>query len=154
MAGAVIRVVPKTFVSFTNIPANPAQETVVWLARRIDVSQWKENVLYIRLHGAVIGTGSWGLTPTLQVYHDGYTEEDPSIFSTLGGQAAGASQFVAAVASGNVALTTGATAFYSLQPFGLPSNLGGSIALALRCKQGTSAQTADIPISIDLSGKD
>lgn len=153
MAGAVIRVAPKTFVSFSNVPAGGLQPVLFWLARRIDVSRWRENTLFVRQHGAtIINAQAWVLQPRLDVYQDGHTDEDPGVFSTVGGQGGGANQFVSFLTS--VTLTPG-TNVYSLQPLALPANIGASIAIAVSARQhATTTQQADIPLSVDLSGKE
>ena len=77
MAGTVIRVVPKTFFTFSGVPGNAPGPTTLWLARKIDVSPWTELTAVIRLHsGTSITGGAWTSPPTISAYADGFTDDD------------------------------------------------------------------------------
>ena len=166
MAGQIVRVVPKTFVTFANIPISPPNPTWFWLARRINVSQWRELTLYVRVHpGSSItnsGVTGWGIgaqagtAPAIQVYADGYTDEDPSVFATTTSTVSG---FVAKLGTDttlNPSTTTTLTTGMSV--IAVNANAGALLAIALYAKQpgggGAVQQAGDIYISIDLSGKE
>lgn len=143
MAGRVMRVVPKTFVSFSNIPA-ATSPTTFWLARKVDVMPWTELTAYIRLHPSSTISGTFGTAPTIQVYEDGYTNEDPSVFPG----------FTNLVVS--AAMTNPTSAATMLPPLAISpiagAGVGCCLAFAITAKTGAAA-VADLYLSIDLSGK-
>ena len=144
MAGTVIRVVPKTFFTFSGVPGNAPGPTTLWLARKIDVSPWTELTAVIRLHsGTSITGGAWTSPPTISAYADGFTDEDPSVFpgftkqigtpQSLGTSTTGPTMFLMTVAAG--------------------SGSGSLIAFALAGQVNVVPTTSDIYLSMDLSGK-
>jgi len=144
MTGRVINVLPRTKLDFSFAGASPVV-TEVQLATGIDVSSYREIVLYVRTHALTV-VSSWFVLPTLNVFVDGYTDED----ATAG--AAGTNvqaQFI----SGPVA-TLGMTVVSApaLQTLPVPASVGSLLLLTLQLRPKALAQYTAW-ISIDLSGK-
>ena len=148
MAGTVIRVVPKTFVSFTNIPT-ATSPTTFWLARKIDVMPWTELTAIIRLHPStsISASNTWGTVPTIQVYEDGFTDEDPSVFP-------GFTNLVASAPVGTPVSVATLLAPLVISPIGGVADAGVGCCLAFAVMAKTAAAAVgDIYLSIDLSAK-
>lgn len=160
MAGRIVRILPKTFVTFTNIPLTANNSTWVWLARRQDIRNWREVTLYVRLHpGSIISNTptAWGQRPSIQVYADGYTDEDPAVFATITGNTV--SGFVAQPTGSAdlvLPLVGAANPASSLSIYSVPANAGGYIAVAVYARQPSAGtvNTGDLYISIDMTGKE
>jgi hypothetical protein len=74
MAGKVLKVVQKRVFDFGNT-ATPTS-LVLTLAERIDISQYIDCMLNVRVHSSLI-TGSNSIT--FDLYGDGYTTEEPGL---------------------------------------------------------------------------
>jgi len=161
MAGRVIRVVPKTFVTFTpntpNNAINAPQTQTMFLARQIDISRFREVTLFVRLHTpSIIGNFAGGTFPTIVAYADGYTEEDPnpSIGAGTAGIPTGFFTPLTFPTNSTTFATNTATTVQTLV-LGLQANAGGLIAIGVSCKQvAAGTLQADLYLSIDLAGKE
>jgi hypothetical protein len=137
MAGAVITILPKRVFDFSNLVAGgPSQQCIV--AQRIDVSQFVDAVLVLRVHSAVASGG----TIAFEIYGDGHTEEEPGLqFVTSGTLAAIGTTISSSVAApvlqtiGNASGTT---------------NVSGRYALFRVTGNRTSAFTLSATVSADL----
>lgn len=136
MAGIVMQIVPKRTLDFNNL-ANLTTEDIV-LAQGIDVSQWREVSLMIRVHATTLTTVG---TITLFAQTEGRTAEDPGVLffdSTLRGS--------------QVLSNAQAVGFYTVNTVG--TNLGSMIRVVARGNRttvGTTNMTVDV--SVDLSLK-
>lgn len=157
MAGRVIRVVPKTFVSFSPSQATALTTPQVFtqiLARRVDVSQWREVTLFARLHTpSVVGAMS-GL-PTIVAWADGFTDEDPSPAAAANGTfGTPNSIFLKSLTLSNNAFVANAATAVQMLVVALPSNIGGLISVGVTATQAATTVQCDMYLSIDLSGKE
>jgi hypothetical protein len=75
MSGRVIRIGEKTAHDFSSVAASNSKS--VLLAQRIDVSQWKYGTVAVRVFSVDIAQA--GATIDVEVYNDGYTDEDPTV---------------------------------------------------------------------------
>jgi hypothetical protein len=74
MAGMVMQLVPRRTFDFTHlIPGAPSTKLVV--AERIDVSQYNDGVLEIRVHDSTFG----GNLVSFELREDGFYDEDPGL---------------------------------------------------------------------------
>jgi hypothetical protein len=74
MAGTLLNVLPKQVLDFGNIGVGTNQYLV--LAERIDISQYIDVVLVLRVHAMSCGAAS---VMTFFVFPDGWCDEDPTI---------------------------------------------------------------------------
>jgi hypothetical protein len=74
MAGRLISILPKSVYDFSGSTVGSIQKLV--LAERVDISQYIDCVLAVRVHSLTQG-GSNNLL--LDVFGDGYTDDDPSL---------------------------------------------------------------------------
>lgn len=141
MAGRVLRVVPKTHYVLSTSDKNSVEQEI-FVAEHIDVSNFRENVIYVRLHEkSTVSSTGWTQAPLIRCYIDGYTTEDSNW-----------NQFFVSPNANTVSLPF-VTSSSAMVAFALPSNLGGLITLTLAAK-ASGAATCDIWLSIDLSGKE
>jgi len=159
MAGRVIRVVPKTFVTFTPNTVGQAvaapQAMTQLLARRVDISMWREVTLYARLHTpSIIGAFAPATAgPAVVVYADGFTQEDPS--PSVGQPTSGApNMFLKSILSTNNNFGANTATQVQMLVLALPANAGGLITIALQATSQNPSVQADCYVSIDLSGKE
>lgn len=102
MAGTLWKAVPKRVFDFTNsVTPSSFLFTVV---ERIDISQYIDCMLAVRIHTATI---SGGATLSFDLIGDGYTTDDPSLLFRMPSPAI-ASQTISASGSG-VLLSYGGT---------------------------------------------
>lgn len=142
MAGRVIRLAPRSNYQFNSLGA--AGETWISLAQHVDVSQYRDLTLMVRLHSINIAENSGG-TLTVRALPDGHTQEDPAQFflDTSSSTGLGEAQFN----SNDIAPDFDAVA--------LSSGAGALVTVVLIAKQDPS-QVLDLEatISVDLSMKD
>ena len=74
MPGVVMEISPKRTFNFDGLAAN--QNATINIVDRVDVSQWTEGQLMVNVHSEDIGASA---TMLVEVYADGYTDEDPSV---------------------------------------------------------------------------
>ena len=139
MAGVVLQVVPKRVLDFSNLASGTTQDLV--LAQGIDISQYSEVSLMVRVHD---NSGTWPSlgTPKIEIFGqtDGRTFEDPGLLfagSTLLG--------TATVASGT------AQAAYFVNSLG--SNVGSMVRIVARGTRGGATNTVKATLSVDISAK-
>ena len=146
MAGRILRVVPRVTVDMSKV-ANGASTVI--LARRIDISGYREVTLYVRFHqGTLMSSPS---AATVQAYGDGYTDEDPGATTS-----AGLPAFLTAIGSGLdiKSATANTMAIYTVSPVASTGvGVGGLLAIGVTCTQVASVSALAV-ISIDLSGKE
>jgi len=139
MAGMVLRVVPKRTLDFTNVSSIGASQEIV-LAQGIDVSDWREVSMMVRLHqNSIVSTVG---KIELYAYMEGRTGEDPGILFT-------SANTLAVVTISN----TVAAPMYAVSSLG--SNVGAMIKIAARGTRTSSNASNSIKadISVDLSMK-
>ena len=73
MAGVVLNVLPKRIFDFGNYSSGRSRCFAI--AERIDISQYIDTVLIVRVHALSIADG----TITFSVLPDGFSEEDPGV---------------------------------------------------------------------------
>jgi hypothetical protein len=135
MSGVQHSIIPRTKYSFDNIAV--ATTFSFPIARYIDVSQYREATLMVRVHARnIVATG----TIKVEVLGDAPTSDDPAQDFQTGVQGTSTS-IVAGTTSPSVQLQT------------IPANIGGMISVWLTVTQGTSASTLNAKISIDISLK-
>ncbi|MBZ0119951.1 MAG: hypothetical protein K8H88_23380 [Sandaracinaceae bacterium] len=129
----------KDFV-FSSLKASEDQEMVV--AERVDVSQWTEATLMVRVHTAstIPGTAS----VKVLAYADGYTEEDPTTVF----QAATASATV--LLQGNPVVAAGTFSLALLDD----APIGSMVRVTVKGHQAATVGTVKANISVDLALKD
>src|SRR5713101_3873802 len=74
MAGVMLKIVPKRVFDFGNIGPTPATQ-VMTVAERIDISQYIDCMVALRVHAADTSGG----TITFDLLGDGFTNEDPTL---------------------------------------------------------------------------
>ena len=127
-----------------NFGATVGTATEITLAPHVDVSQYREVTLYVRTHNLNV-SGTWTIAPTLNVYMDGYTAEDP-------GGATGFLALPATQGSQSGSLILSLSTAPQFQTLGLPPNIGSLIYLTLKL-QPSAAASYDAWLSIDMTGK-
>jgi hypothetical protein len=132
MPGVLLRLIPKQTLTV------PITANTIMVVKGIDVSQYREATLLVRIHPG--GTNS-GATLTFRVYIDGPTQEDPATDFFPATDLANATA-PSTAAFNTVALLTNALG---------SSNLGGYLRLHVISGGSGSASTA--VISVDLSAK-
>jgi hypothetical protein len=140
MPGIVMRLVSHRLVDFSGLESG--SQTII-LARRVDASQWREGVLYLRLHN---GTSiSAPTTLDFGIYDDGYTAEDPAAIT-----ASNMPSFLTALQS----LTDlKGKAAQEMVVINLTTPFPSMLAFAISASQGASPSTARVVISADLTLK-
>jgi hypothetical protein len=134
MSGTIIPIMAKRTLDLSNTTANLTNEVV--LVKAVDVSQWTEGELYVRVHGGSI-TGSATCQVIAKITSP--TPEDPS------------SDFVYGTAMGTVTISsTETTAAPTLLRAALTANFGGMLQISFKAVQASSAQTIAPKISIEL----
>ena len=141
MAGRILRIYPRNLISWSSAGANG--QATIWLARSVDVSQWREVSLLVRTH-AGSNMGVMATYPTLQVYRDGATGEDPATF------------FTEPTSLANQVINQQGVSFqvWTLAANNSANSLGGLISLNVKAVQPASPVTCELYLSIDLCGKD
>jgi hypothetical protein len=138
MAGRVIRLVPKTPYEFNTLGVSG--QTTLALAQRVDVSQYTELTLMVRVHALDIPSGVGSIK--VQAVPDGHTSEDP-----------GLSFLDTGTVLGSVTIATG-SAVPGYTTKALSAGAGPMIAVLLVASQDTSQVTnLDATISVDLCMK-
>jgi hypothetical protein len=139
-----MRIVSQQLIDFTSL-TNSSQSIV--LARRIDASQWREGIVYLRFHnGTSIATGPGPSALTFGIYNDGYTDEDPAAIT-----ASNSPSFLTVL--GTATDITGSAA-QQLKVINLTTPFGSMLAFLVSCTQGASPVTCRLLISVDLILKD
>jgi hypothetical protein len=140
MSGTVIHVIPRTLYVFDGVGLNSAQFNVP-IARYIDISQFREATIELRVHTrSITGTGG---PPKIfvQVIADAPTPEDP------------AQDFTTTAVAVSATIDSG-TVVPSLVLMTVPANTGAMISIWLGVVQGTSTTGAlQATISVDISEK-
>jgi len=148
MAGTVQRILSRRKLDF-GFGANDATATEIQLATQIDISRFREVVLYVRTH-ALSTLGTWNTAPSLVIYADGSTEEDPTAGAA---QTQVSAAFLTALAGGTVPLTL--TAAPSFQVIAVPPSPGSLLTIAIKMAPSTAGSTIYTAwLSIDMSGKE
>jgi hypothetical protein len=140
MAGQILRILPKTDYDYGSL-GNSANVTSV-VARRVDLSPFREAVICFRLHGK--GPTDWNTGAKIELYYtpDGYTAEDP-------GQAWNGPT---AVLLGTAILQTDTVPCFRIATITSPfSGLG---LFSIKFTQATAAGAFKSTISIDLVGRE
>lgn len=135
MSGTIIPIMSRKTINLSNTATSLSNEIV--LVKAVDVSQYTEGELYVRVHGGTIGTGA---TCEVIAKITSPTPEDP------------ASDFVFDTAMATVTIgSSDATAAPKLLRAALSSNFGGMLSISFKATQPSgSAQTIDPEISIEL----
>lgn len=144
MAGVNMRLMSKTSLDYSTLGAGGQQMMMVNTA--INVTNYKEGTLLLRLHGAPTIGGNAAIK--LALVRTAPTEEDPGIlFYSVD------PMLVAMTIDAATTLPTGAAGM--LLAASLPSNFGGYVALAVTGIQDpVGLQTIKATISIDLNLKE
>jgi hypothetical protein len=115
MAGALISILPKRVFDFSNVGSGSTLKYTI--AERIDISQYADAVVILRVHSAVASGGSIAF----ELYGDGFTPEDPGMkFVTSGTLASIGTTIVSSVVPpvlqtfGNAVGTTNVSGRYAL----------------------------------------
>jgi len=137
-------VLPRTKFDF-HFSGAAGLTTEVQIATRIDISRYRESVFYVRTHAESI-VNSWATPPTLMMYADGFTDEDPTAGAA---QTAVGAQFTSSL--GSLALATNGAP--QLQTLTVPTNSGSLLLLTIQMKSVGAAQYTAW-LSVDLSGKE
>jgi hypothetical protein len=141
MPGIVYRALPKTTYDFAATAVGATTTYVV--AKGIDVSQFREGTLVVRIHsGSQTGGSGTAASVTVQAFADAPTAEDPA----LDFEAAAACATTGAITAFT---TTGLTLVNLTTPF------GGSVRVKVSGTQrGTTvATTFLVTISVDIVAK-
>ncbi len=134
MTGRTIRVCPPRDFDFSGLAAS--QEEIVTVGERIDVSQYDELDLIVRLHEGTLPTPG---VLTVRVVSDGFTPDDPSV------------DFFGAPV-GDVTFDDEPTA-PTLRVTSISSGLGAMIAVQVVGTQAASPVTISARVSIDVALK-
>ena len=158
MAGRVVRILPKTFVSFTPNQGvaitSPTTMTQI-LARRVDVSQWREITLFARFHTPTLIGGLGAGLPKIVAWSDGYTDEDPTPAVDKNGTfGLPSGLFMTSIALSNNQVNPQTSNTVQTLTIAFPSNVGGMIMVGVTAIQNNPVQQCDMYMSIDLCGKD
>jgi len=140
MAGAVIRLVPKRTLDFTNVSSGSGQAEEIVLSQGIDISAWREVSLMVRAHATTFGGPNGQID--IYAYLEGRTTEDPGIL------------FATTSPLGIVTISSTTVApMYAVNSIG--SNLGGMLKVAAKGTRVSSSAGNNIKadVSIDLSVK-
>jgi len=79
MAAQLLQLLPKRTLDFSNSSTGALQKII--LLERIDISQYIDGMMGVRVHAANLGASN---TMLVELYGDGFTENDPTLnFSTL-----------------------------------------------------------------------
>jgi hypothetical protein len=135
MSGVLVNILPKRTFDFSNVASGSSQKYTI--AERIDISQYVDATLILRIHSAVASGG----TIAFEVYGDGFTAEDPSL------------KFATPVALAAVGTTISSTVVApALQTAGNSTgvNLSGRFALFRVTASRTSASNLNATVSADL----
>ncbi|SRR6266540_5479101 len=127
MAGILVPLLPKRVFDFSKLQLNTTQTLLI--AERIDISQYIDGVIALRVHDAVLTGG----TISFDLFGDGYCHEDPTLsFQT-------SSPFFSSVpvAAAPALLTYGGTVLGHYAALRVSGNL-------------TSASTLSATVSLDL----
>ena|SRR5258706_14644986 len=73
MAGSLLKVLPKRIFDFGHLVVGQTQS--LYLAERIDISQYNDGMAALRVHAITLTGGTISLT----IHGDGYTDEDPGL---------------------------------------------------------------------------
>ncbi len=141
MSGRIIRLAPRSVYDFNML--NAGGSTAIALAQRVDVSQYTELTLMVRVHGVDIGAGAGNLK--VRAVPEGHTNEDPGQFFLDDSSATGL---------GEIALDNSISA-PAFRVKLLSSGSGAMIAVLLEANQDQS-QVYNLwaDISVDLSMKE
>jgi hypothetical protein len=135
MAGIVMQVVPKRTLDFNALNSGSTEDLVV--AQGIDISQWRESSLMMRLHVSSVSAGG---TISIFAQVEGRTAEDPGILFFTSGQTLGLLTINSSLGA----------PYYTVN--GLGSNVGAMIRVVARGNR-TGAGTLNADVSVDLSLK-
>jgi hypothetical protein len=80
MAGKILRLVNKRVIDFSNCATGTGPVYV--LLERIDLSQYIDAMLAVRVHAVNVAGSSF---MTIDLYGDGYTDDDPGILFVTNG---------------------------------------------------------------------
>ncbi|MBX7080158.1 MAG: hypothetical protein K1X88_13260 [Nannocystaceae bacterium] len=125
----VINIVPRRSFSFSTT-------TTVTLATNVDVGQWRESTLLVRLHATGLGTGS---TAAFNAKTIAPSRDEPNV------------EFVNSTAVATVSFSNTDTAG-TLGRGAFTANFGATIKLELVATKGSG--TCDFTISVDLVTKE
>lgn len=128
-------IVPRTTFDFSGLGSSQSQAIV--LKRYIDVSQYRELTLVVRVHALTIGTG------TINVYllHEAPTAEDPVYDATAGTPFAW------------VGLTSSVVAPTVILGPPTLANVGSFLAIQVTAAQGSIVGALKATVSVDVSAK-
>lgn len=143
MSGTTLSILKRTGYDFKKVLAADGSSLTVLVARRIDVTQWREGALILRVFNVNIGSSNDKIEVIAAC--DGYDPEYPSVdFDPVG------SPFVQEEIPGDENAP-----YVVLEDLG--SNFGGLIQVALmasRNNSSTQEDDFDIDLAIDLVLKD
>jgi hypothetical protein len=134
----VMQVVPKRFIDFNELTSGSTQDIV--LAQGIDISQWREASLMMRVHVNDVTTTVGTILIFAQT--EGRTAEDPGVLFYSSSQQLG-----------TLTINNTITAPYYVVN-GLGANIGSMIRVVARGNRTvTGTQFLDATVSVDLSLK-
>jgi len=133
MAGILLPLVPKRVFDFSTLQQMTKQTVVI--AERIDISQYVDGIIALRVHDAVLTGG----TISVDLFGDGYCHEDPTqLFLT-------SSPFFASVpvAAAPTLLTYGGTILGTYASLQISGNLTSAAALTATVSLDLILRTPD-----------
>lgn len=141
MPGRSYRVLPLTVVDIGNTILTASTSANWYVQRALDLSQFREATLLVRVHQFYSNVGSNGPYVTVIVQAAGQTIEDDLSF--VGGSN---------IATSGAILSTNSTPYLFAQTFTTP--FGGMVQVNVQASQGSSlASSAAATLSIDVVAK-
>lgn len=136
MAGQVVRILQEKLLDATGLGASA--NSIIVIARRLEVARWRELVILGRLHSPTLGTGQ---VVDVQVAPDGFTDEDPGANWNFTGGAGSLFTFTSSDTAPNVKVGNVGNVLGSLPPL---------VLIQVKFTQGTSGGTNLKPLlSVD-----
>ena len=135
MSGVIIQCCAKTRFEYNDVAASGSQSQ--WIARQVDVSQWRDIVVGVRVFDMTITETDASID--VEVYNDGRTADEP-------GQILWQTSSV-----GTVSLTNQSAGSYQFHLADLDDYpVGGTLTVVVTGTQGASQNTVEADLAIEL----